>query len=190
MKLEIGDKIVPNENFDRSKADGYTVELLDKYNGVLTVQSIERSAHHTYYIMTPNGDYTDSVMCDELQCFKLLTVPSSFEHMVRALKKSPEQLVEEYTPLKADLDHMIIGIEGEVGELFDCVKRHTKYNRELDITNAIEEIGDVMFYLEGLCQALNVTIEQCKAANIDKLSVRYSSGSYSNAQAAERADKS
>lgn len=55
--------------------------------------------------------------------------------------------------------------------------------------NVIEELGDIEFYLEGMRQQLGITREQTLEANISKLSKRYHSGSYSDTQAQERADK-
>lgn len=112
-----------------------------------------------------------------------------FESLVRSRKKNPIDLLNEYTALKADLDHMLIGLNGEVGEIADCIKKHTKYNQPLDLENLEEEIGDTLFYLEGMCQAVGLTLKECMNSNIVKLSERYSSGSYSDRQAHERADK-
>lgn len=114
----------------------------------------------------------------------------TFESFVKSRKKSPEQLYNEITPLKCDLNHMLIGLVGEVGELDDCVKKFTMYNKDIDLENFKEEVGDILFYLEGICQSMNVTMQECINGNIEKLSKRYSSGKYSNEEASERADKS
>jgi len=50
-------------------------------------------------------------------------------------------------------------------------------------------MGDLEFYMEGLRQGLGITREEVLAHNIAKLSKRYSSGSYSDKHAQERADK-
>lgn len=85
--------------------------------------------------------------------------------------------------------HAILGIAGECGELVDAVKKNIIYNKELDVTNVIEELGDMEFYMEQLRQRLNITREETLQANLDKLNKRYSKGSYSDAQAQARADK-
>lgn len=74
-------------------------------------------------------------------------MPSSFEEMVTALKKSGELIVEELTPDAADLLHMAAGISGEVGEYFTAANLG-------DRGNALEELGDTEFYLEGILQNL------------------------------------
>lgn len=109
--------------------------------------------------------------------------------LVLALAKSGSDIMKELTPEGVDLLHMAVGVSGEAGELIDAVKKSVIYNKELDRVNIIEELGDIEFYLEGLRQNLGISREETIQANIDKLSVRYASGSYSNEQAQDRADK-
>jgi hypothetical protein len=53
----------------------------------------------------------------------------------------------------------------------------------------MEEAGDILFYLTGLLGELDMTIEECIEANMNKLSKRYPQGTYSNTAAIARADK-
>ena len=108
--------------------------------------------------------------------------------LVRNLKKNPEHIVADLTPNKADLIHMVMGIVGEAGELLDAVKKHTIYNKPLDVENIIEELGDLDFYAEGMRQILDLRREDILAYNIKKLTKRYQDG-YSDKAAQERADK-
>lgn len=117
------------------------------------------------------------------------TMTIKFKEMVAGLKKDGQQIIDSLTPEKADLLHMAVGISGEAGELLDCIKKHVIYNKPLDRENAIEELGDIMFYLEGLMQNLQVSGVECIEANIKKLGVRYQGGVYSDQAAQERADK-
>ena len=109
--------------------------------------------------------------------------------LVKALAKPADQIIAELTPANAHLLHMAVGISGEAGELIDAVKKAAIYNKELDLENIKEELGDLEFYLEGLRAALGFSREEILAGNIAKLSKRYSSLSYSNTHAIERADK-
>lgn len=109
--------------------------------------------------------------------------------LVKALVKPGEDIINELTPQKAELWHMASCIPGEAGELFDAVKKHVIYGKELDRENVIEELGDLEFYLEGLRQILNITRPECLAHNIGKLSKRYESLTFSNEAAQKRADK-
>jgi len=112
-----------------------------------------------------------------------------FTKMTLALAKDGSQIKQELTPEQTNLIHMVIGISGEAGELLDAVKKHTIYQKPLDVVNVKEEIGDIFFYLFNLIDSLGLTFEEIIQGNMDKLSVRYSSVSYSNQQAQERADK-
>lgn len=114
---------------------------------------------------------------------------TDFGEMVAALVKPGEEIKSSLSPSDCHNLHMLLGLCGEVGELTDAVKKSIIYGKQLDRNNVVEEIGDIFFYLEGLMQSLGITGEECLAANMEKLSVRYSEGSYSNKQAQERADK-
>ncbi len=112
-----------------------------------------------------------------------------FNQMVAGLKKPGEDILSSLTPEKCDLTHMAMGLSGEAGELLDAIKKYVIYNKELDMENVIEELGDIEFFLEGVRQSLSLTREQCIEANIKKLGVRYQAGVYSDRAAQDRADK-
>ena len=87
------------------------------------------------------------------------------------------------------LAHAVMGISGEAGELLDAVKRHVIYGKVLDRENVIEELGDLFFYMQALMIELDISEERVLNHNVQKLSKRYASGSYSDQAAIERADK-
>jgi len=109
--------------------------------------------------------------------------------MVRKLRKPGTEILKELTPEQADLDHMAKGISGEAGEILDAIKKHTVYQKPLDIINIREELGDLEFFMEGLRQILGINRDEILAENVAKLSKRFHKGAYSNEQAQERADK-
>ena len=109
--------------------------------------------------------------------------------MVSALAKPGEAIIETLSPDRAHIWHMLTGLVGEVGELVDAFKKHIIYNKTLDFENAIEELGDIEFYLEGIRQGLQITRKETLHRNVEKLSVRYSEGTYSDQQASARVDK-
>lgn len=116
--------------------------------------------------------------------------------LVAALAKPGEDIISQLTPLKAHMWHMASCICGEAGELFDAIKKHVIYGKDLDIENVQEEYGDLEFYMEGLRQAMQdyygnnpllraLTLE----LNIEKLLKRYEGMKYTDKAAQERADK-
>ena len=118
-----------------------------------------------------------------------IDLDKQFDEMTLALAKNGQDIINDLTPEKADLLHMAIGVSGEAGELLDAVKKAVIYNKEMDLENVIEELGDLEFYMSKIRQIVGITREEILKQNIDKLSIRYAKGKYSNDQAQERADK-
>lgn len=116
-----------------------------------------------------------------------------YKDMVSMLIKSGADIMDSLTPKKADLLHMAVGVSGEAGEILDAVKKHVVYNKEIDKTNLIEELGDIEFYLEGIRQNQNISREETLQANVSKLltseKARYKLGKYTDDQAQKRSDK-
>ena len=109
--------------------------------------------------------------------------------LVAALAKPGADIVATLTAEDAHSLHMAVGIAGEAGELLDAVKKAAIYRKPIDRANVVEELGDLEFYMEGLRQGLGITRQEVLDHNIVKLSKRYSSGTYSDKHAQERADK-
>jgi len=113
----------------------------------------------------------------------------TYIEFVRALAKPGQDIVSEITPLDAHRLHMAIGISGEAGELLDAVKKAVIYRKNLDVANVKEECGDLLFYITGILDSIGMDLDQVIAENMEKLSKRYGSLSYSNNQAIQRMDK-
>jgi NTP pyrophosphatase (non-canonical NTP hydrolase) len=111
-----------------------------------------------------------------------------YSDFVKHLFKDPNEILEQMTPEKMYLEHCGDGIGGESGEIIDAIKRHTIYNKSLDRDNVQEEVGDMLFYLQALCNFLEITFEDAIEANVEKLKERYPSG-YSDFHAQRRLDK-
>jgi len=90
---------------------------------------------------------------------------------------------------KLDLLHGAVGISGEAGELLDAVKKHWVYNKPLDVTNVIEELGDLRFYMQATMNVLGISEQQVVQENANKLCVRYKQLRYSDEAAQRREDK-
>lgn len=97
-------------------------------------------------------------------------------------------LVKDMGSVDNDMTHMILGIAGEAGEIVDAIKKRVIYDKPLNLTNVVEELGDLEFYMAGLRQVLGIRRSETLDANIAKLQVRYKDG-YSDAAAVARADK-
>ncbi len=74
---------------------------------------------------------------------------------------------------KNNLVHMALGITGEAGEVADVIKKHYAYGKTLDVQHLVEEVGDIMFYLNGLLAEVDVEWAEVLELNIKKLEARY-----------------
>lgn len=113
-------------------------------------------------------------------------------NMVSQLAKDPFQIIDEMTYTKADLWHQVPALVGEAAELMDIVKKFAIYNKpwtKEQQDHAIEELGDIEFYLQRIRQILEITREETLRANITKLAIRYPGFNFTNLSANERADK-
>lgn len=69
--------------------------------------------------------------------------------------------------------HGAMGVSTESGELMDAVKRFLIYGKPTDVTNILEEVGDMFWYLSLIARCCGFTFEEAKAKNIAKLRARY-----------------
>lgn len=85
----------------------------------------------------------------------------------------------------ARIEHAIMGLVTESGELMDVVKKTKVHGKKFDKVNVIEEMGDLFWYLAILCDALGISFEKVWDINIKKLKTRYPD-KYSNRRALNR----
>ena len=55
-------------------------------------------------------------------------------------------------PFADHINHMGLGIVGEMGEIVDQLKKAYIYDKPLDQVNIVEEVGDVAWYVAGVVQ--------------------------------------
>ena len=92
------------------------------------------------------------------------------EYQVNALVTS--------NPLKGRerLAYLALGLCGEAGEVAEHIKKHVGHGHTLDIAALNKELGDVLWYLAVLADALNMELADIAKANIAKLKARYPAG--------------
>ena len=95
------------------------------------------------------------------------------EYIEKAHRTAAPEKFPDTGDVTARLEHAVMGIVTEAGELMDQIK-HTKiYGHKLDKVNMKEEAGDVMWYLALLARELNSSFEEMWERNIRKLEKRY-----------------
>ena len=70
----------------------------------------------------------------------------------------------------------VMGLCGESGEAIDLVKKWLAQGHELDQEKLAKELGDICWYLAETATALDLSLEDIMAANIEKLRRRYPEG--------------
>ena len=70
----------------------------------------------------------------------------------------------------------VMGLCGESGEAIDLVKKWLAQGHELDREALAKELGDICWYLAETATALDLSLEEIMAANIEKLKRRYPQG--------------
>lgn len=105
------------------------------------------------------------------------------------IEKAMRTEAKEYSfgskEMPARIEHGVIGIVTEAGELMDAIKKTKIYRKELDKVNLVEELGDIFWYTALLCDELGVNFEDIMDKNIAKLESRYPE-KYSNDNAINR----
>ena len=74
-----------------------------------------------------------------------------------------------------------VGISAEGGEFMEIVKKMVFQGKPWNDDNRehlIIELGDVMWYVMQACMALDVSIEDVVAGNVEKLKKRYPGGEF------------
>lgn len=69
-----------------------------------------------------------------------------------------------------------LGLCGEAGEVAEQVKKHYFHGHRLDKRHMIEELGDVVWYLAVLCDAIGSDLQTVMQQNLIKLEKRYPAG--------------
>ena len=80
----------------------------------------------------------------------------------------------------------LIGLQDELGEIAGPLKKHLWHGHELDLAHVQEEIGDLMWYLATLCNALALSLSETLIRNVEKVARRYPDG-FSSARSIHRA---
>lgn len=131
--------------------------------------------------------------------FKIAEGPNAFGIFVYRLFKrrpTPSPLASE-TALKLviyeqnnnlDLVHACMGNSGEAAEIGDLIKKHVFNGHPLDREKLLKEMGDQFFYFQVLLNLMGWDLAMVQESNYVKLTSRYHTGEYSDAQSIARAD--
>lgn len=105
-----------------------------------------------------------------------LEVSSALKHygeFVTSLEPPDEVGRHLATPQTFRLLHAALGLTSETGEFVDALKKLYFAGRALDQVNLIEELGDILWYLQLACNALETDLLEVMRVNILKLQKRH-----------------
>jgi NTP pyrophosphatase (non-canonical NTP hydrolase) len=92
---------------------------------------------------------------------------------INEYQKKASRTLKRMNDEQQDLEHMFYGEISEVGEAVSMLKAHYVYGKEFDMTNMIEELGDIAWFWAGACTILGIDANDVLEKNIDKLRARY-----------------
>lgn len=127
---------------------------------------------------------------DKLDSNKLYIPRNTVGHVALNYKYFVDALEKKFLNCpQLEYAHCGLGVTGEAGELADAIKKHAIYGKPIDRTNVVEELGDLLFYMQATMNKLDITFDEVLAHNYNKLKTRYEGLVYSDAAAINRADK-
>ena len=88
---------------------------------------------------------------------------------------------------KEKLTYTALGLMGESGEVAETIKKAFYHGHPLDREALSKELGDVLWYLAVMADALGLSLNQVASENIEKLRARYPEG-FSEERSLNRAD--
>ncbi|MCR1933545.1 nucleoside triphosphate pyrophosphohydrolase family protein [Clostridium tepidum] len=95
------------------------------------------------------------------------------EYQEKALKTKGN-----YTDSIDQLINGVMGLNGEAGEVIDIVKKYLYQGHELNKNKIIDELGDVLWYINLIANSINMSLEHIAKYNISKLEKRYPKGCF------------
>lgn len=74
-----------------------------------------------------------------------------------------------------------LGLAGEAGEVADHIKKVIYHGHGFDTDHIVKELGDILWYINQMCEAIGVPLGEVMRRNNDKLLKRYPNGFSSEA---------
>ena len=136
--------------------------------------------YNTHNDQQPNINYTDHTV--DLSKYALF---------VDGVTSDPSKDYQSFVESLDDLDgqgsniHRLLtaagGVSAEGGEFMEIVKKMVFQGKPWSDHNRkhlVIELGDVMWYVMQACMALNITLDDVIAGNVEKLKKRYPGGEF------------
>lgn len=156
------EKLIDAQNEKGLKKYGHTLEDCDpgEYNwGQMIIEEL-----------------IDALQYQQKEIQRLHIVADMTLNEFQELSKRTQPVTQTSDDLKQNLSNYAMGLAGETGEVVDLLKKSIYHGHELDKTEVMKELGDVLHYVSGLATMLNIELENVARTNIAKLQKRYPNG--------------
>ena len=136
--------------------------------------------YNTHNDQQPNINYTDHTV--DLSKYALFV-----DGVTSDSSKDYQCFIESVSSLDgkgANIHRLLtaaVGVSAEGGEFMEIVKKMVFQGKPWDEHNRkhlVIELGDVMWYVMQACMALNITLDDVIAGNVEKLKKRYPGGEF------------
>lgn len=84
-------------------------------------------------------------------------------------QKYQKQSFKTALPIAKNLNYMVLGLTGEAGEIANKVKKIIRDDKDIHNADLISELGDVLWYIAGICNVRGISLECVARKNIEKL---------------------
>jgi len=78
--------------------------------------------------------------------------------------------------VSSQLVNCALGLTGEAGEVADYLKKHLFQGHEWDVDTVVSELGDILWYIAQMADAIGWRLSDIAARNVEKLRKRYPDG--------------
>lgn len=75
-----------------------------------------------------------------------------------------------------ELKNYLLGLNGECGELTDIFKKIFYHGKNIEMSDIVLELGDILYYFTAICNILGVSLTDIMLNNNSKLLARYKDG--------------
>ena len=133
----------------------------------------QKAAETTFYghptAPGQRNSFTDRIGDGELIHQEMFVKKMTFDHYSEGAART----IKPFTDNADQLLEALMGLNGEAGEAIDILKKARYQGHALDTNKLIEELGDVLFYINEAALAMGIPFEAIAVLNIEKLKARY-----------------
>ena len=87
-----------------------------------------------------------------------------------------QEKIKEFRLKTADEGYVLLGLVGELGELYGYIAKAMRDEFELDKTHVAKELGDIQWFMASLATDLGLDMQNIANMNAEKLASRKERG--------------